>query len=359
MLAGSSRVILTLGGAEKVVRVISNTAKISGGLASVMFGFDVIAWGIDLFDSSNPLVELNHSLHSSKLYNWVQFSVFATVAFSGGAYLRMLRDQPACFVAGTMILTAAGFMAIENIKVGDRVIATNPETFERAEKLVVKTYVHKVSQLVHLTINKELITTTYDHPFYVKGKGFLNAGELKAGEKVVDSEGGTYAIENIYFEIVESPETVYNFQVEDYHTYHVGNIGVLVHNKNYGDGRGVVEGGTDVWDMTEGGGIINGREYSQHAMERMAPNTPSVRAELSRRAEALAESKGLKVGTLEYYQFCQKYVDPRNIPSSVIEDAIRNTTAVPGYTAGTFVHQTADVTVIVNEMGKVITVIPK
>ena len=46
----------------------------------------------------------------------------------------------------------------------------------------------------------------------MKGKGFLNAGELRAGEKVVDSEGGTYAIENIYIEIVESPETVYNFQ---------------------------------------------------------------------------------------------------------------------------------------------------
>ena len=47
------------------------------------------------------------------------------------------------------------------------------------------------------------------------------------------------------FEIVESPETVYNFQVEDYHTYHVGHIGVLVHNKDYGDGAGdVVEGGS-------------------------------------------------------------------------------------------------------------------
>lgn len=119
------------------------------------------------------------------------------------------------------------------------------------------------------------------------------------------------------------------------------------------------EGGSGVWDMTEGGGIINGREYSQHAMERMAPDTPSVRAELSRRAEALAESKGLQVGTPEYYQFCQKYVNPRNVPPSVIEDAVRNITAVPGHTAGTFVHQTVDVTVIVNETGKVITVIPK
>ncbi len=84
-----------------------------------------------------------------------------------------------------------------------------------------------------------------------------------------------------------------------------------------------------------------------------ASDTPSVRA------EALAESKGLQVGTSEYYQFCQKYVNPRNIPPSVGEDANRNTTAVPGHTAGTFVHQTADVTVIVNETSNVITVIPK
>lgn len=111
--------------------------------------------------------------------------------------------------------------------------------------------------------------------------------------------------------------------------------------------------------MVEGGSKINNREYSQHAIERMAPDTPAVRAELSRRAEKLAESKGLKVGTDEYYQFCKKYVDPRNIPPSVIEDAISSTKGIPGNTPGTFVHETADVKVIVNSNGKVITVIPK
>ena len=48
---------------------------------------------------------------------------------------------------------------------------------------------------------------------------------------------------------------------------------------------------TGIWDMTEGGGVINGREYSQHAMERMAPDTPTVRAELSRRAEKQPNKK--------------------------------------------------------------------
>ena len=124
--------------------------------------------------------------------------------------------------------------------------------------------------------------------------------------------------------------------------------------------KGSNNGGSDVgWSMPQGGGIINGREYSQHALERMAPDTPMVRAELSRRAEHIASEKGLHVGTLEHYEFCRKYTDPRNIPPSIIEDAILNSPPIPGHSAGTFVHQTADVTVNVNETGKVITVMPR
>ena len=116
---------------------------------------------------------------------------------------------------------------------------------------------------------------------------------------------------------------------------------------------------TGIWDMTEGGGVINGREYSQHAMERMAPDTPTVRAELSRCAEKAAQQKGLEVGTKEYYEYCTKYVDPRNIPPSVIEDAISSSKAIPGNRPDTFIHETLDVKVVINSNGKVITVIPK
>jgi len=70
-----------------------------------------------------------------------------------------------CFVAGTMVLTAAGLVAIENIKAGDKVIATNPETFEVAEKIVLETYVRETTELLHLTINREVIKTTFEHPF--------------------------------------------------------------------------------------------------------------------------------------------------------------------------------------------------
>lgn len=124
--------------------------------------------------------------------------------------------------------------------------------------------------------------------------------------------------------------------------------------KGKGTACEAVESGsnTGIWDMTEGGGVINGREYSQHAMERMAPDTPTVRAELSKRAEKAAQQKGLEVGTKEYYEYCTKYVDQRNIPPSVIEDAISSSKAIPGNRPDTFIHETLDVKVVINSMVK-------
>jgi len=43
----------------------------------------------------------------------------------------------------------------------------------------------------------------------------------------------------------------------------------------------------------------------------------------------------------------------------VVEDVIRNTSAVPGTYPGTFVHQTPDVKVVVYFNDDIITVIPK
>lgn len=43
----------------------------------------------------------------------------------------------------------------------------------------------------------------------------------------------------VQHEILETPVTVYNFEVEDFHTYYVGNNAVLVHNKCYKNQKGV------------------------------------------------------------------------------------------------------------------------
>ena len=79
-------------------------------------------------------------------------------------------------------------------------------------------------------INGEEIITTVDHPFYVKDKGFINAGELKINDELLDSNGNILLIENFAIELTEKPVKVYNFQVEDFHTYHVSGFCILVHN---------------------------------------------------------------------------------------------------------------------------------
>ncbi|MEB2356687.1 transposase [Bacillus pumilus] len=113
------------------------------------------------------------------------------------------------------------------------------------------------------------------------------------------------------------------------------------------------------WSLSKGGGIINQRKYSQHALERMAPNIPEVRATLTKRALKKADELGYQPQTKDFNDFIKKYVDPRDIPPSVIEDAIKNTNKIPGHRKGTFVHDTLDVRVVINEFGDVITVIPK
>lgn len=231
-LGGAGQVFGKIFGAScKIFKVIKYTSMVSGGLSLGMAGFDLLSLGAGLFlGQDNPLTSFNSKMHSNAAYNGFQFVVSAIAVFSGSAYQTMKPMPKTCFVAGTMIFTASGLVAIENIKVGDRVISTDTDTFETTEKAVVATYIHKVLQLVHLTVNGELISTTADHPFYVKNHGFVNAGALVAGSEVLDSKGKPYLIEHIFTEVVKEPITVYNFQVEDYHTYHVGNYGILVHN---------------------------------------------------------------------------------------------------------------------------------
>jgi len=133
-------------------------------------------------------------------------------------------------VAGTLVATANGLAAIETIKAGDYVLSTDPDTMKTAYKPVLETYIRKVDRLVHLIISGEEIITTVDHPFYVQGRGFIEAGNLFVGDKFVSAIGDDLTIEDYHIELAEEPVSVYNFQVEDYHTYYVSAKNVLVHN---------------------------------------------------------------------------------------------------------------------------------
>lgn len=83
-----------------------------------------------------------------------------------------------------------------------------------------------------MVINGEEIITTETHPFYVNSRGFVKAGELAIGDELLDPNKNILLVENFDVELTEGPVKVYNFEVEDFHTYHVSGFGVLVHNAN-------------------------------------------------------------------------------------------------------------------------------
>ncbi|MEH7052604.1 S-layer protein [Bacillus pseudomycoides] len=111
------------------------------------------------------------------------------------------------------------------------------------------------------------------------------------------------------------------------------------------------------WSMPRGGGVINGRKYSEHALERMAPDTVEIRAELNTRAREMAAKKGYKPGTAEYEALFAK-IDPRGMTPNVVEDIIKNGSRSPGGKPGTWKYSREDGYVIINDKGDVVTVVP-
>lgn len=135
-----------------------------------------------------------------------------------------------CFAEGTLVLREDGPAEIEDVRVGDLVWATDPETGETALKRVVRIFRNETYEWLHLTVNGEEIICTPTHPFYSPVKGWIAACELRAGDILVTLNGEYVVLEVIQHELLESSEITYNFEVEGFHTYYVGAISVLVHN---------------------------------------------------------------------------------------------------------------------------------
>ncbi|MEQ7053036.1 polymorphic toxin-type HINT domain-containing protein, partial [Paenibacillaceae sp. P-4] len=133
-----------------------------------------------------------------------------------------------CFTAGTKVLTDEGEKPIEEIEVGDKVLAKYDETGEMAYKEVEWLFQRDVEETYNITVGGEVITTTDEHPFWIVGKGWVEAQNLAVGDVLTTSNGDESAIENI--EVKKEHATVYNFKVKDFHTYFVSNLGIWTHN---------------------------------------------------------------------------------------------------------------------------------
>ena len=216
---------------------------VSGGACAplvILAGATFTAGGVTVLNGTAEIIE------STTGYNYMrdgiyggdtqfyetQKAVSATVAETGTAMLGYASGSGlnVCFVAGTIVLAAEGIRVIESIEKGDHVWAWDEETGDVALKEVIETYINETDEIVHLFVNGEEIVCTPSHPFYSPVKGWTDAVNLRAGDILVLVNGEYVVVEKVQHEILEAPVTVYNFQVEDYHTYYVTNMGILVHN---------------------------------------------------------------------------------------------------------------------------------
>jgi len=158
-----------------------------------------------------------------------------------------LRKACGCFEAQTEIWTARGLVPIEEIQEGDLVIASDETTGQMGLRHVKATFSRFGAPIVAVTmliggVQSETFNTTEEHPFYVPGRGWVEAQSLTPGDVVetltsgvdhgaADGPAGALA-EVALVEFTSRRATVYNFEVEGVHTYRVGASGVLVHNQD-------------------------------------------------------------------------------------------------------------------------------
>ena len=118
---------------------------------------------------------------------------------------------------------------IEQVRVGDMVLSKNEQTGEVAAKKVLHTSVRQNIWTRKLSFdNGAILETTDEHPLYVDGRGFVKAKEVGIGSSIVTCAGPGAKVVGVEADVRQA--TVYNFTVDAFHTYFVGDAALWVHN---------------------------------------------------------------------------------------------------------------------------------
>jgi RHS repeat-associated protein len=155
--------------------------------------------------------------------------------------LRALRCSVNSFDPDTPVLLADGTSKrIKDVKLGDRVLATDPRTGQSVPKPVVALIAGAGEKhLVRLTIDTDgpngqaiaSIVTTDRHPFWSPLTGdWIDATEIAPSDVVLTASGTTVKV--VATDTWTTSASVVNLTIADVHTYYVlaGAVPVLVHN---------------------------------------------------------------------------------------------------------------------------------
>jgi hypothetical protein len=181
-------------------------------------GTDAAAW----WKSWNYFNELNtpEDLPTYETSERLDYTVQQVSEFQLGG------ETYSCFVAGTLVWTQAGPVAIEKIKVGELVLSQNPHSGELDYRPVLRTSVGPPSSTVKLALNDDVIIATLGHRFWNTGRGWQMAKFLKTGDAIYRL-GGTTDIQAV---TKDTDAEAFNLEVGEFHTFFVGKSRVLVHD---------------------------------------------------------------------------------------------------------------------------------
>ncbi|MGI5525835.1 polymorphic toxin-type HINT domain-containing protein [Micromonospora sp. CA-259024] len=159
----------------------------------------------------------------------------AKAAMSGG----IPKPGKAChsFAPQTPVLLANGTTrAIGDVKIGDEVLAFDPETGETDTEQVEQLHLNQDIDLANVTVqaaneHHTVLETTQNHPFWsVDRSDWVEAKDLRPGEGLLSDDSAPIRVVEVHNYL--GSRTMRDLTVTDIHTYYVvaGDTPVLVHN---------------------------------------------------------------------------------------------------------------------------------
>lgn len=137
------------------------------------------------------------------------------------------QNHDGCLIAGSLVMTETGLVAIDQIQIGDRVLSKDITTGEVAYKPVLLTTVRQPVPVKTFKVADTTITGNDVHNFWVSGTGWSKMRDLKP-ELPIHTVTGMSRIESVTDEA--DPAAVYNLIVADFHTYFIGSGMILSHD---------------------------------------------------------------------------------------------------------------------------------
>ncbi|MFD7717638.1 Hint domain-containing protein [Streptomyces sp. NPDC059814] len=199
------------------------------------------------------------------------------------------------FLPGTPVLLADGRrIAIEEVRVGDRVEATDPYSGLTQARRITRTFTtHDDKAFVRLTVRTAsgtaLLDATDTHPFWLTDRHrWTDAADIGPGDTLRTADGGTLRV--LTARAYTGRHTTHDLSVDGIHSYYVG-VGVgssaLVHNNDPCDNPdydpdpnyGIKDEVYDRIDKKYGPDLARGVDYQAQVIKTMRQAKPGETAE--------------------------------------------------------------------------------